>query len=132
MNLIYIAKNPSPVPQTITIPQGMPLAHGRLYSSESITIEVPPMTQREIRFNEEGKPTRAERFTVTLGGEQDGTEEVAGPLFGLVISQLKPMIPEELDEKLDPGASHIKQSKSRHTERDPDSIKDEICAKCQS
>ena len=56
MNLIYIAKNPSPVPQTITIPQGMPLAHGRLYSSESITIEVPPMTQREIRFNEEGKP----------------------------------------------------------------------------
>ena len=84
-----------------------------------------------VIYDEEGKPQRTGRFTITLSGEQDGTEEVAGPLFGLVISQLKPMVPEELEDQIDASGSHIKQSKSRHTERDPNSIKDEVCQKCQ-
>jgi len=56
MNVKYIAKNPSPVPQTITLRQGMPLDGGRLHSAKSITVQIPPMSVREIFFDEEGMP----------------------------------------------------------------------------
>lgn len=56
MNMKYIAKNPSPAPQTITIPQGLPLDGGRLRSTEAVTLQLPPMSQREITFDENGKP----------------------------------------------------------------------------
>ena len=56
MNVKYIAKNPSPVAQTITLRQGLPLDGGRLLSAESITVQVPPMSVREIFFDENGKP----------------------------------------------------------------------------
>jgi len=56
MNMKYIAKNPSPAPQTITIPQGLSLDGGRLRSTEAVTLQLPPMSQREITFDENGKP----------------------------------------------------------------------------
>ncbi|MCH1540943.1 MAG: hypothetical protein L7S56_05880 [Candidatus Poseidonia sp.] len=56
MNVKYVAKNPTPVAQTITLPQGMPLDGGRLRSAEAITVQVPPMSVREILYDEEGKP----------------------------------------------------------------------------
>ena len=56
MNVKYIAKNPSPVPQTITLRKGMPLDGGRLHSAEAITVQIPPMSVREIFFDEEGMP----------------------------------------------------------------------------
>ena len=56
MNAKYIAKNPSPVPQTITLPQGLSLDGGRLRSSRAITVQVPPMSIREILFDEDGNP----------------------------------------------------------------------------
>ena len=56
MNAKYIAKNPSPVPQTITLPQGLSLDGGRLRSSRAITVQVPPMSVREILFDEDGNP----------------------------------------------------------------------------
>ena len=56
MNVKYIAKNPSPVPQTITLRKGMPLDGGRLHSAQSITVQIPPMSVREIFFDEDGIP----------------------------------------------------------------------------
>ena len=64
MNAKYIAKNPSPVPQTITLPQGLSLDGGRLRSSRAITVQVPPMSVREILFDEDGNP-------MSEGGIQD-------------------------------------------------------------
>ena len=66
MNAKYIARNPSPVPQTITLPQGLSLDGGRLRSSRPITVEVPPFSEREILFDENGAP-------VTEGCIQDLT-----------------------------------------------------------
>ena len=47
---------PNPVPQTITLPQGLSLDGGRLRSSRAITVQVPPMSIREILFDEDGNP----------------------------------------------------------------------------
>jgi hypothetical protein len=52
----YIAKNPSPAPQTITVPQGLLLDENGLRSTEAVTLQLPPMSQREITFDETGKP----------------------------------------------------------------------------
>ena len=52
MNVKYVAKNPTPVAQTITLPQGMPLDGGRLRSAEAITVQVPPMSVREILYDQ--------------------------------------------------------------------------------
>ena len=59
-----------------------------------------------MMVDDEGEEQPAGRFTVTL-------DDVAGPLFGLVVQALKPMM------------------KSEHTERDPESIKDEVCDSCR-
>ena len=56
MNLKYIAKNPSPSPQTITLPQGLALDGGRLRSTRPVVVQLPPMSMREILFNENGVP----------------------------------------------------------------------------
>ncbi len=56
MNLKYIVKNPSPSPQTITLPQGLSLDGGRLRSIRPVVVQVPPMSMREILFNENGMP----------------------------------------------------------------------------
>jgi hypothetical protein len=56
MNLKYIVKNPSPSPQTITLPQGLSLDGGRLRSTRPVVVQVPPMSMREILFNENGVP----------------------------------------------------------------------------
>ena len=56
MNLKYIVKNPSPSPQTITLPQGLSLDGGRLRSTRPVVVQLPPMTMREILFNENGVP----------------------------------------------------------------------------
>ena len=56
MNLKYIVKNPSPSPQTITLPQGLSLDGGRLRSTRPVVVQVPPMSMREILFNENGEP----------------------------------------------------------------------------
>ena len=73
MNAKYIAKNPSPVPQTITLPQGLSLDGGRLRSSRPITVEVPPFSVREILFDENGEPMTEgciQDLTVTTEHEQ--------------------------------------------------------------
>ena len=75
MNAKYIARNPSPVPQTITLPQGLSLDGGRLRSSRPITVEVPPFSVREILFDENGEPMTEgciQDLSVTLEHE-DGT-----------------------------------------------------------
>ena len=56
MNLKYIVKNPSPTPQTITLPQGLSLDGGRLRSIRPVVVQLPPMSMREIQFNENGMP----------------------------------------------------------------------------
>jgi hypothetical protein len=56
MNIIYVAKNPSPVPQTITIPKGKTLGNSGVVSRESITVQVPPRSMREIKYDEFGNP----------------------------------------------------------------------------
>jgi hypothetical protein len=56
MNLKYIVKNPSPSPQTITLPQGLSLDGGRLRSIRPVVVQLPPMSMREILFNENGMP----------------------------------------------------------------------------
>jgi len=56
MNLKYIVKNPSPSPQTITLPQGLSLDGGRLRSIRPVVVQLPPMSMREIQFNENGMP----------------------------------------------------------------------------
>ena len=56
MNIIYVSKNPSPVPQTITIPKGKSLGNSGIVSREPITIQVPPRSIREIRYDEFGHP----------------------------------------------------------------------------
>jgi hypothetical protein len=56
MNLKYIVKNPSPSPQTITLPQGLALDGGRLRSTRPVVVQLPPMSMREILFNENGVP----------------------------------------------------------------------------
>ena len=56
MNLKYIAKNPSPSPQTITLPQGLALDGGHLRSTRPVVVQLPPMSMREILFNENGVP----------------------------------------------------------------------------
>ena len=75
MNVKYVAKNPTPVAQTITLPQGMPLDGGRLRSAEAITVQVPPMSVREILYDQEGKPVVEgciQDLTVTVENN-DGT-----------------------------------------------------------
>ncbi len=56
MNLKYIVKNPSLSPQTITLPQGLSLDGGRLRSIRPVVVQLPPMSMREILFNENGMP----------------------------------------------------------------------------
>ena len=56
MNIKYQAKNPTPVAQTITIPRGMILDGSRLRTAEAITVEVPPMSVREVVYDESGMP----------------------------------------------------------------------------
>ena len=54
MNVKYVAKNPTPSTQTITLRQGLPLAIQAYCSTEAVTVQVPPMSVREILFNENG------------------------------------------------------------------------------
>ena len=75
MNVKYVAKNPTPVAQTMTLPQGMPLDGGRLRSAEAITVQVPPMNVSEILHDQEDKPVVEgciQDLTVTVENN-DGT-----------------------------------------------------------
>lgn len=56
MNVIYLAKNPTPVTQTITLRQGLPIGDTGVCSSEAVTVQVAPMSVREILFDENGTP----------------------------------------------------------------------------
>jgi hypothetical protein len=56
MNVKYLAKNPTPVTQTITLRQGIPLGDSGICSAEAITVQVPPMSVREILFDQNGMP----------------------------------------------------------------------------
>jgi hypothetical protein len=70
----YIAKNPSPAPQTITVPQGLLLNGNGLRSTEPVTLQLPPMSQREITFDETGKPIIdgcIQDLTVTAEHDED-------------------------------------------------------------
>ena len=56
MNVKYLAKNPTPVTQTITLRRGSPIGDSGVRSTEAVTVQVPPMSVREILFNENGTP----------------------------------------------------------------------------
>ena len=56
MNIKYVAKNPTPVAQTITLRRGLPLGDSGVCSTEPVTVQVPPMSIREILFDENGVP----------------------------------------------------------------------------
>ena len=49
-------QKPKPRTPSITLPQGLSLDGGRLRSSRAITVQVPPMSIREILFDEDGNP----------------------------------------------------------------------------
>ena len=75
MNIKYVAKNPTPVAQTITLRQGLPLGDSGVCSTEPVTVQVPPMSVREILFNENGVPLIegcVQDLTVPIENE-DGT-----------------------------------------------------------
>ena len=75
MNIKYVAKNPTPVAQTITLRQGLPLGDSGVCSTEPVTVQVPPMSVREILFNENGVPLIegcVQDLTVAIENE-DGT-----------------------------------------------------------
>ena len=44
MNVKYLAKNPTPVTQTITLRQGLPIGNSGVRSTEAVTVQVPPMS----------------------------------------------------------------------------------------
>ena len=56
MNVKYLANNPTPVTQTITLRRGSPIGDSGVRSTEAVTVQVPPMSVREILFNENGTP----------------------------------------------------------------------------
>ena len=73
MNVKYLAKNPTPVTQTITLRQGIPLGDSGICSAEAITVQVPPMSVREILFDENGNPLIEgcmQDLTVTVENEE--------------------------------------------------------------
>jgi len=73
MNVKYLAKNPTPVTQTITLRQGLPIGDSGVRSTEAVTVQVPPMSVREILFNENGTPLIEgcmQDLTVTLENEE--------------------------------------------------------------
>ena len=73
MNVKYLAKNPTPVTQTITLRQGLPIGNSGVRSTEAVTVQVPPMSVREILFNENGTPLIegcVQDLTVTLENEE--------------------------------------------------------------
>ena len=73
MNVKYLAKNPTPVTQTITLRQGLPIGDSGVRSTEAVTVQVPPMSVREILFNENGTPLIegcVQDLTVTLENEE--------------------------------------------------------------
>ena len=73
MNVKYLAKNPTPITQTITLRQGLPIGDSGVRSTEAVTVQVPPMSVREILFNENGTPLIEgcmQDLTVTLENEE--------------------------------------------------------------
>ena len=73
MNVIYLAKNPTPVTQTITLRQGLPIGDTGVCSSEAVTVQVAPMSVREILFDENGTPLIegcVQDLTVTVENEE--------------------------------------------------------------
>ena len=73
MNGIYLAKNPTPVTQTITLRQGLPIGDTGVCSSEAVTVQVAPMSVREILFDENGTPLIegcVQDLTVTVENEE--------------------------------------------------------------
>ena len=73
MNVKYLAKNPTPVTQTITLRQGLPIGDTGVCSSEAVTVQVAPMSVREILFDENGNPLIEgclQDLTVTVENEE--------------------------------------------------------------
>ena len=73
MNVKYVAKNPTPVTQTITLRQGLPIGDTGVCSSEAVTVQVAPMSVREILFDENGNPLIEgclQDLTVTVENEE--------------------------------------------------------------
>ena len=136
MNVKYVAKNPTPVAQTITLPQGMPLDGGSLCSAEAITVQVPPMSVREIIFDENGVPLVEgciQDLTVNLE-HNDGTlidphssrrertiiREVSGDRTALFLSQTRRVYPNLVvdDNRNIGGAQLLAQFSHLRSQRD--------------
>jgi len=136
MNVKYVAKNPTPVAQTITLPQGMPLDGGSLRSAEAITVQVPPMSVREIIFDENGVPLVEgciQDLTVNLE-HNDGTpidphssrrertiiREVSGDRTALFLSQTRRVYPNLVvdDNRNIGGAQLLAQFSHLRSQRD--------------
>jgi hypothetical protein len=136
MNVKYVAKNPTPVAQTITLPQGMPLDGGRLRSAEAITVQVPPMSVREIIFDENGVPIVEgciQDLTVNVE-HSDGTpidphssrrertiiREVSGDRTALFVSQTRRVYPNLVvdDNRNIGGAQLLAQFSHLRSQRD--------------
>ena len=136
MNVKYVAKNPTPVAQTITLPQGMPLDGGRLRSAEAITVQVPPMSVREILYDQEGMPVVEgciQDLTVTVENH-DGTpidphtsrrertviREVSGDRTALFVAQTRRVYPNLVvdDNRNIGGAQLLAQFSHLRSQRD--------------
>jgi hypothetical protein len=136
MNVKYVAKNPTPVAQTITLPQGMPLDGGRLRSAEAITVQIPPMSVREIIFDENGVPLVEgciQDLTVSVE-HNDGTpidphssrrertviREVSGDRTALFLSQTRRVYPNLVvdDNRNIGGAQLLAQFSHLRSQRD--------------
>ena len=136
MNVKYVAKNPTPVAQTITLPQGMPLDGGRLRSAEAITVQVPPMSVREIIYDENGIPLVEgciQDLTVNVE-HSDGTpidphssrrertiiREVSGDRTALFVSQTRRVYPNLVvdDNRNIGGAQLLAQFSHLRSQRD--------------
>jgi len=136
MNVKYVAKNPTPVAQTITLPQGMPLDGGSLRSAEAITVQVPPMSVREIIYDENGVPLVEgciQDLTVNLE-HNDGTpidphssrrertiiREVSGDRTALFLSQTRRVYPNLVvdDNRNIGGAQLLAQFSHLRSQRD--------------
>ena len=136
MNVKYVAKNPTPVAQTITLPQGMPLDGGSLCSAEAITVQVPPMSVREIIYDENGVPLVEgciQDLTVNLE-HNDGTpidphssrrertiiREVSGDRTALFLSQTRRVYPNLVvdDNRNIGGAQLLAQFSHLRSQRD--------------
>ena len=136
MNVKYVAKNPTPVAQTITLPQGMPLDGGRLRSAEAITVQVPPMSVREILYDQEGMPVVEgciQDLTVTVENN-DGTpidphtsrrertviRDVSGDRTALFMSQTRRVYPNLVvdDNRNIGGAQLLAQFSHLRSQRD--------------